>query len=139
MFLSGCLIFLPEIIPKIELSAWATNEDLADTIIDEYGVKYSRDGLRLLKTPYDIERYKIKELRSFVVMLLIFALCTTLSRQYFPCSTLVLPRQYCSTFKEVLKSDKMLLISSFLLSCSRLLFRQSGAAALPVTELFPGK
>ena len=53
--------YVTEIAPELEFSTRVTDEDLADAIVDEYGVKYSRDGLRLLKAPRFIERYKIKD------------------------------------------------------------------------------
>ena len=66
--------------------------------------------------------------------------------EYFPCSTpvlsrstVVLPRQYCSTAKEVLELDKTLSISSFLLEYSLRLFHQSAVAVLKVQELSLGR
>lgn len=52
--------YVPVAVPEEELSTEVSKEDLADAIEDEYGVKYSRDGLRLLRAPKDIESYKIK-------------------------------------------------------------------------------
>ena len=46
--------------PEVGLSTEVAKEDWSDAIEDEYGVKYSRDGLRLLSAPKDIEKYKIK-------------------------------------------------------------------------------
>lgn len=77
--------YVPVIAPEIELSAWVTNEDLADAIIDEYGVKYSKDGLRLLKAPYDIEKYKIKE-GTKVVCRDAFKVCSSLRELVIPFS-----------------------------------------------------
>lgn len=42
------------------LSTEVTEEDLANSWTDEYGVKYSRDGKRLLKVPKGIIEYNIK-------------------------------------------------------------------------------
>ncbi len=44
---------------QIELSTEVTEEDLANAVEDEFGVKYSKDGLRLL-TSYYIENYVVK-------------------------------------------------------------------------------
>ena len=51
----------PEYIPDVVFSISITEEDLENAIEDEYGVQYSRDGLKLLKSPKNIEYYKIKE------------------------------------------------------------------------------
>ena len=49
----------PEYIPVV-VSTEVTDEDLANAIVDEYGAKYSRDGLRLLKVPKAVYGYSIK-------------------------------------------------------------------------------
>ena len=43
------------------LSTEATEEDLKDAIRDEYGVKYSRDGKKLLKASFWEEEYVVRE------------------------------------------------------------------------------
>ena len=45
---------------QIELSTEVTEEDLANAVEDEFGVKYSKDGLRLLKSKYYIGNYVVK-------------------------------------------------------------------------------
>ena len=45
---------------QIELSTAVTEEDLANAVEDEFGVKYSKDGLRLLKSNNDIINYVVK-------------------------------------------------------------------------------
>lgn len=42
------------------LSAEVTDEDLENAWMDEFGVKYSNDYIRLLNAPYDIENYTIR-------------------------------------------------------------------------------
>lgn len=66
--------------------------------------------------------------------------------EYFPCSTSVLsrqycstPRQYCSTALEVLGLDKTLSISSFLSEYNHRLFHQSTVAVLKVQVLSLGR
>ncbi|MCF0187173.1 MAG: leucine-rich repeat domain-containing protein, partial [Bacteroidaceae bacterium] len=44
----------------IDLSTEVTEQDLAEAWIDEFGVKYSKDGKRLLEGA-DVEQYHIKE------------------------------------------------------------------------------
>ena len=45
---------------QIELSTEVTEEDLANAVEDEFGVKYSKDGLRLLKSNKYIRNYVVK-------------------------------------------------------------------------------
>ena len=45
---------------QIELSTEVTVEDLANAVEDEFGVKYSKDGLRLLKSNENITNYVVK-------------------------------------------------------------------------------
>ena len=59
--------------------------------------------------------------------------------QYFHGSTVVLPRQYFSTAKEVLGLDKTLSISSFLSGYNHRLFHQSTVAVLLVWVLSLGR
>lgn len=48
--------------PKIEiLSTEITDEERANAITDEFGVKYTADGLKLIKTPSNLTSYTIKE------------------------------------------------------------------------------
>ena len=46
---------------NLEMSTKATDEELNEAIIDEYGVKYSKDGIKLLKSPRELDGiYSIK-------------------------------------------------------------------------------
>ena len=45
---------------QIELSTKVTKEDLANAVEDEFGVKYSKDGLRLLESNENITNYVVK-------------------------------------------------------------------------------
>ena len=45
---------------QIELSTEVTEEDLANAVEDEFGVKYSKDGIRLLKSNENITNYVVK-------------------------------------------------------------------------------
>ena len=46
---------------NLEMSTKATDEELNEGIIDEYGVKYSKDGIKLLKSPRELDgTYSIK-------------------------------------------------------------------------------
>ena len=45
-----------------DLSTKATDEELKEAFVDEWGVKYSKDGRKLLKAPYELNgTYSIKE------------------------------------------------------------------------------
>ena len=45
-----------------DLSTKATGEELKEAFVDEWGVKYSKDGRKLLKAPYELNgTYSIKE------------------------------------------------------------------------------
>ena len=45
-----------------DLSTKATEEELKEAFVDEWGVKYSKDGRKLLKAPYELNgTYSIKE------------------------------------------------------------------------------
>ena len=45
-----------------DLSTKATDEELKKALVDEWGVKYSKDGRKLLKVPYELNgTYSIKE------------------------------------------------------------------------------
>ena len=54
----------PNITPVMneDLSTKATDEELKEAFVDEWGVKYSKDGRKLLKAPYELNgTYSIKE------------------------------------------------------------------------------
>ena len=47
---------------NLDMSTKATDEELNEVIIDEYGVKYSKDGRKLLKSPRELDgTYFIKK------------------------------------------------------------------------------
>ena len=47
---------------NLDMSTEATDEELNEAITDEFGVKYSQDGRKLLKAPYELNgTYSIKE------------------------------------------------------------------------------
>ena len=64
---------------QIELSTEVTEEDLANAVEDEFGVKYSKDGLRLLKSN------KYKYIRNYVVKAGTRVIC---DRAFLGCSGL---------------------------------------------------
>ena len=47
---------------NLDMSTKVTEEELNEAIIDEFGVKYSKDGRKLLKAPKELDgTYSIKE------------------------------------------------------------------------------
>lgn len=47
---------------NLDMSTKATAEELNEAVIDEFGVKYSKDGRKLLKAPQNLDgTYSIKE------------------------------------------------------------------------------
>ena len=47
---------------NLDMSTEATNAELNEAITDEFGVKYSKDGRKLLKAPQNLDgTYSIKE------------------------------------------------------------------------------
>ena len=77
--------YVPMMAPKVGLSTEVTDEDWSDAVEDEYGVRYSRDGLRLLGVPIDIEKYKIKN-GTKVICNSAFESCMSLCELVIPSS-----------------------------------------------------
>ena len=69
----------------IPLFTKVTREDLEEAWADEYGVKYSRDGVRLLKAPRQIKKYRVKESVK-VICDRAFFYCVFLNEIVFPSS-----------------------------------------------------
>ena len=77
--------YVPMMAPEVGLSTEVTDEDWSDAIRDEYGVKYSRDGLRLLRAPEGIGKYKIKN-GTKVICNSAFKFCSFLRELVIPSS-----------------------------------------------------
>ena len=70
--------------PIEDLSTKVTEEDLNEAITDEFGVKYSKDGRKLLKAPYELDStYSIKEGVKIICERAFFC-CGSLSSLVFP-------------------------------------------------------
>lgn len=49
-------------VDNLDMSTEATNAELNEAITDDFGVKYSKDGRKLLKAPQNLDgTYSIKE------------------------------------------------------------------------------
>lgn len=107
--------YVPMAIPEVQLSTAVTDEDLENSVEDEYGVKYSKDGVRLLKAPKAIERYKVKE-GVRVICSFAFRMCTYLEQIYFPNSILHIGLgafMQCSSLKEVIIPNSVIKIGDY--------------------------
>lgn len=115
--------YVPMAIPEVQLSTAVTDEDLENSVEDEYGVKYSKDGVRLLKAPKAIERYKVKE-GVRVICSFAFRMCTYLEQIYFPNSILHIGLgafMQCSSLKEVIIPNSVIKIGDYVFfKCSSL-------------------
>ena len=52
---------VPEVVEVVELSTEVTQKELKEGVKDEYGVTYSKDGLRLLKGNRKLETYTVRK------------------------------------------------------------------------------
>ena len=78
----------PNIIPVMDedLSTETTEEELKEAIVDERGVKYSKDGRKLLKAPGKLSgAYSVKE-GTRIICDLAFSFCSSLSEIVIPSS-----------------------------------------------------
>ena len=88
--LSACSfrLFIGEkpILPQTieDLSTKATDEELREAFVDEWGVKYSKDGRKLLEAPQELDRtYSIRK-GTKVVCDRAFCLCSSLTEIVIP-------------------------------------------------------
>ncbi|MQO18118.1 leucine-rich repeat protein, partial [Prevotella copri] len=66
------------------MSTEATNAELNEAIMDEFGVKYSKDGRKLLKAPQNLDStYSIKE-GTKIICDMAFADCKSLRSLVVP-------------------------------------------------------
>ena len=73
-----------------DLSTKATDEELREAFVDEWGVKYSKDGRKLLEAPQELDRtYSIRK-GTKVVCDRAFCLCSSLTEIVIPNSVICL-------------------------------------------------
>ena len=78
----------PNITPVMneDLSTETTEEELKEAVVDERGVKYSKDGRKLLKAPGELSgAYSVKE-GTRIICDLAFSFCSSLSEIVIPSS-----------------------------------------------------
>ena len=69
---------------NLDMSTEATDEELNEAITDEWGVKYSKDGRRLLKAPQKLDStYSIRK-ETKIICACAFEYCESLSSIVIP-------------------------------------------------------
>ena len=69
---------------NLDMSTEATNAELNEAITDEFGVKYRKDGRKLLKVPQELDgTYSIKE-GTKIICACAFEYCESLSNLIIP-------------------------------------------------------
>ena len=73
---------------NLDMSTKATDEELNETITDEFGVKYSKDGRKLLKAPQELKgTYSIRK-GTNIICDLAFCCCKSLKSLILPDSVI---------------------------------------------------
>ena len=96
----------PNIIPVMneDLSTKRTEEELKEAFVDEWGVKYSKDGRKLLKAPGELSgAYSVKE-GTRIICDSSFSFCSSLSEIVIPSSVASIGDSafsWCSSLSEI--------------------------------------
>ena len=96
----------PNISPVIneDLSTKPTEEELKEALVDEWGVKYSKDGRKLLKVPKVLSgAYSVKE-GTRIICDLAFSSCVSLSEIVIPSSVTSIGKgafSFCKSLSEI--------------------------------------
>ena len=96
----------PNIIPVMneDLSTETTKEELNEAFVDEWGVKYSKDGRKLLKAPVDLSgAYSVKE-GTRIICDNAFSWCSSLSKIVIPSGVTSIGNRafsFCSSLKYI--------------------------------------
>lgn len=96
---------------KVEdMSTVATKAELNEAITDEFGVKYSKDGRKLLKVPQKLKgTYSIKE-GTKIICNMVFSECDSLSSVVIPDGVAVIGNDafsYCESLKSIIIPDSV--------------------------------
>ena len=96
---------------KVEdMSTEATKAELNEAITDEFGVKYSKDGRKLLKVPQKLKgTYAIKE-GTKIICNMVFSECDSLSSVVIPDGVAVIGNDafsYCESLKSIIIPDSV--------------------------------
>ena len=97
-----------------DLSTKATKEELKEAFIDEWGVKYSKDGRKLLKAPQGFKRgYSVKE-GTKIICNSAFSWCSSLSEVVIPNSVTSIGDgafSFCSSLAKVVIPNSIVCIN----------------------------
>ena len=122
----SCRLFIGEkpILPQIieDLSTEITEEELKEAFVDEWGVKYSKDGRKLLKAPGELSgAYSVKE-GTRIICDLAFWGCRSLSEIVIPSSvTSIGDKAFscCRSLSEIVIPSSVTSIGDKAFSCCR--------------------
>ena len=108
---------------KVEdMSTVATKAELNEGITDEFGVKYSKDGRKLLKVPQKLKgTYAIKE-GTKIICNMVFSECDSLSSVVIPDGVAVIGNDafsYCELLKSIIIPDSVTSIGDYAFSGCR--------------------
>lgn len=108
---------------KVEdMSTEATKAELNEAITDEFGVKYSKDGRKLLKVPQKLKgTYAIKE-GTKIICNMVFSECDSLSSVVIPDGVAVIGNDafsYCELLKSIIIPDSVTSIGDYAFSGCR--------------------
>ena len=114
----SCRLFIGEkpILPQTieDLSTKATEEELKEAFIDEWGVKYSKDGRKLLKAPQGFKRgYSVKE-GTKIICNSAFSWCSSLAEVVIPNSVTSIGDgafSFCSSLAKVVIPNSIVCIN----------------------------
>ena len=110
---------------KVEdMSTEATKAELNEAITDEFGVKYSKDGRKLLKVPQKLKgTYSIKE-GTKIICNMVFSECDSLSSVVIPDGVTVIgidAFSYCESLKSIVIPESVVSIEKYAFAgCSSL-------------------
>ena len=114
----SCRLFVCEkpLLPQTieDLSTKATKEELKEAFIDEWGVKYSKDGRKLLKAPQGFKRgYSVKE-GTKIICNSAFSWCSSLAEVVIPNSVTSIGDgafSFCSSLAKVVIPNSIVCIN----------------------------
>ena len=96
----------PNIIPVMneDLSTETTKEELNEAFVDEWGVKYSKDGRKLLKAPGELSGAYSVKVGTRIICDSAFSFCRSLSEIVIPSSVTSIGKgafSYCVSLSEI--------------------------------------
>ena len=100
---------------RIDFLCDISEKDLINAVIDEFGVKYSKDGSKLLRAPKNLVYYKVKE-GTRIICNNAFSFVTSLIKIIIPNSVVNIGNRSfinCSSLSEVYIPDSVTYIGNF--------------------------